>query len=495
MNEKQRFADRRGFGSFPEHGIRRVLTAACYCSLLVGMPAAGWAQKVGDRVLITTDFETKIKDKAVGKVFSGQIRTVTAVEPPWCAVSGVEGWLPAKYAISLAQGIKYCGDRIRANSNDAAAYSIRGLVYLELGKYNESLGDFSQALKINPQASVPWNNRASVYMALGQWSAALHDLNQAIGLDPTFVDALVNRSLVFAQAGRAAEGLADIERAIQVQPENARLFVRRGSLHFDLGNMEAAWADYDRAAQIDPRNPDVHLGRGNILLSQGKIPEALEEAQRAVERQPDGATAHNLLGWLQHESGDSEAAILSLSRAINLDPTLAIAYSNRGVARVELGQLDQALADFDRAIELDPNAPLTICNRGTAWMNKGEYEKARGDFEQSLKLGPELAEVLNVFAWFLATCPDDRFRDGPRAVELATKAVAASDPPQWFRLDTLAAAEAEAGSFDRAQELQRQALEIAPDDRKEACRIRLELYQSQQPARSERGKQPQPATG
>ncbi len=44
-------------------------------------------------------------------------------------------------------------------------------------------------------------------------------------------------------------------------------------------------------------------------------------------------------------------------------------------------------------------------------------------FERDLKLNPDSVDVLNNFAWMLANCPSQQFRDPTRAVQLATKAV------------------------------------------------------------------------
>jgi hypothetical protein len=93
-----------------------------------------------------------------------------------------------------------------------------------------------------------------------------------------------------------------------------------------------------------------------------------------------------------------------------------------------------------------------------------------------------------VYAWFLCTCKDDQFRDGKRAVEMAEKAMGSSGKTNWYRIDTLAAAKAEVGDFDKAVELQLQVLQRVPQDKKEACESRLKSYQERKPVRSEFGK-------
>lgn len=56
----------------------------------------------------------------------------------------------------------------------------------------------------------------------------------------------------------------------------------------------------------------------------------------------------------------------------------------------------------------------------------------------------------------MATCPEGKYRDGKRAVELAEKAVKLEETPN--RLNTLAAAYAEAGRFKDAIKTQEIAI-------------------------------------
>lgn len=96
----------------------------------------------------------------------------------------------------------------------------------------------------------------------------------------------------------------------------------------------------------------------------------------------------------------------------------------------------------------------------------------------------EAEQSANNLAWTLAICPDAASRNGPRAVELALKAV--GDPQQSNNpgfIDTLAAAHAEAGHFAEAVKMQELAIEKLGGNRslKQEMQARLELYEAGQP--------------
>jgi tetratricopeptide (TPR) repeat protein len=135
---------------------------------------------------------------------------------------------------------------------------------------------------------------------------------------------------------------------------------------------------------------------------------------------------------------------------------LSIVLYNRGLAWKDKGDYDKAIADYTKAIELDPKHTSAYYNRGNAWYAKGDYDKAMVDYTKTIEIDPKYTKVYNSLAWLMATCPDDRYRNGKRAVELAEKAVKLDETSN--RLDTLAAAYAEAGRFQDAIKTQEWAI-------------------------------------
>ncbi|WP_051327519.1 tetratricopeptide repeat protein [Desulfatibacillum aliphaticivorans] len=90
----------------------------------------------------------------------------------------------------------------------------------------------------------------------------------------------------------------------------------------------------------------------------------------------------------------------------------------------------------------------------------------------------------NDLAWAYATYPGDDVRDGAKAVEYAEKAV--NLDRHAIYLDTLAAAYAEAGNFEKAVAAQEEAIAISTDIPKEeklGLYQRLDNYKQNQPLR------------
>ena len=177
-----------------------------------------------------------------------------------------------------------------------------------------------------------------------------------------------------------------------------------------------------------------------------------------------------------------EDAIGHYTRQLETNKT-ANNYWNRAKIWRLKGELDIALGDMNDAIRLNSTESAWLHNRGVLWKNKKDYDKAIADYEEANRLDPKFVYPFIARAWLRATCPDAKHRNGQQAVEYATKACELTAWKNADYLDTLAAAYAEAGDFDKAVEWQKKGIDLAPADQKAAFETRLKLYQDKKPYR------------
>jgi tetratricopeptide (TPR) repeat protein len=119
------------------------------------------------------------------------------------------------------------------------------------------------------------------------------------------------------------------------------------------------------------------------------------------------------------------------------------------------------------------------------WKKKREFAKALADFDTAIRIQPAEMWAHRDRAWLLATCPESRYRDGPCAVESATRACQLTQWKDASCLAVLAAAYAEMGDFDSAVEWQRKAIEALPprDERRRDYESRLQPFLAKNPYR------------
>jgi len=70
-----------------------------------------------------------------------------------------------------------------------------------------------------------------------------------------------------------------------------------------------------------------------------------------------------------------------------------------------------------------PEDTEALRRRAEAWAQLGRFDQALADWATLIQLAPEQPEGYLGQAWIWASCPDDRFRDGPSALRAAQRAV------------------------------------------------------------------------
>jgi tetratricopeptide (TPR) repeat protein len=194
---------------------------------------------------------------------------------------------------------------------------------------------------------------------------------------------------------------------------------------------------------------------------------------------------HDGLGLVHFDRGEFDEAAARFTEAIRVNPSYSQPYNNLAIILFQRGKIGEAAALFSRALELNPNLAGAYQNLGAIRFHQGRFDEAAAHYAQALRIDPVHAEALNNCAFLLAACPEAKYRDDRRAVELANRAGELTEWKNPGCLDTLAAAHAEAGDFDAAVAWQTRAIELLSDRRKqEDYRSRLRLYRAGQPYRA-----------
>jgi tetratricopeptide (TPR) repeat protein len=246
-----------------------------------------------------------------------------------------------------------------------------------------------------------------------------------------------------------AMALADFEESLKHDAKKWKALHNRGvslGLH---GKYEAALADFDKVTALKPDFPSVWFNRGEVRSALGRYAEAVEDYTKGLELTP----------------GDVGLLV------------------GRGSARCRLGKYEEALADFDAALQADENHAAALAGRGDAHTALGKWEEAAEDYRLAIEQNENLGRAYRGAAWLMATCPEEKYRNAELALESAKRAIQLDGDGDWLYLDTLAAAQANAGDYDDARRTLEKAIQIAADEIAESLRPRLQLYVAGKPYR------------
>jgi tetratricopeptide (TPR) repeat protein len=110
---------------------------------------------------------------------------------------------------------------IRVNPQSADAYNQRGDVYVSLGSFDEGIADFTAAIALDPENSDTWYQRAKAHAAKGEHELAVADFSMAIELNPQeAADAHEGRARAYWALGEEARAHSDEEAAEKLHAEH-----------------------------------------------------------------------------------------------------------------------------------------------------------------------------------------------------------------------------------------------------------------------------------
>src|SRR5262249_25449220 len=163
-----------------------------------------------------------------------------------------------------------------------------GLALYEMGRLDEAIGHFREAIRLDPKASArAHNNLGLALYEMGRLDEAIGHFREAIRLDPkASAKAHNNLAPALRAKGRLDEAIAEFEQAQRLEP---------------------GWADpYNNLAWLLATCQDVKV----------RDPQrAVALAKKAVERAPKNGEDWNTLGVAHYRAGDMKAAIDALEKS------------------------------------------------------------------------------------------------------------------------------------------------------------------------------------
>jgi tetratricopeptide (TPR) repeat protein len=247
--------------------------------------------------------------------------------------------------------------------------------------------------------------------------------------------------------------------AIAIRPKSAAAWADYARAMADAGRMEEAIEAYRRVYSLSDRNLSSRSEEIRLLQTLGKVREV--EARLAQMKQlaltPTQLSQLFAPRWVSlflRNADDQAWATTALRKAIQLHP------DDRGVVG----------ATFSLSRHIGPAETVDL-------------------LREAVRLRPNDQFTLNYLARWLAAGPDG-VRNGEEAVKLATRVCELNEWKLPYLMETLAAAYAETGNFDKAIEYQKRLIEeytkqINPPHPPVLAyfRERLALYERKQPYR------------
>ena len=334
----------------------------------------------------------------------------------------------------------------------------KGVSLAMLGRPEEAIEFYDNALKINPRDADAWANKGTALRRLKKLEQAIECHDEALEINPRLAMAWTNKGSALGDLGKFEQAIECHDKALEINPRLAMTWTNKGAVLDHLGKFEQAIECHDKALEINPRYALAWANKGTALRALGKFEQAIECSDKALEINPRDAEAWTNKGTALEGLEKFEQAIECYDKALEINPRLAEAWYNKGIALEGLEKFEQAIECFDRALEINPRDADAWALKGTALGGLGKFEQAIECSDKALEINPKDAD-----AWALKGTALDDLGKFEQAIECYDKALEINprDAEAW---NNKAIVFYRLGKIEQAIECYDKALEINPRD-------------------------------
>jgi tetratricopeptide (TPR) repeat protein len=154
-----------------------------------------------------------------------------------------------------------------------------------LGRYQEALASFDKSLALQTDP-ITLNSKGSVLHRIGRLDEALECYEQAIARSPRYAEATCNRANTLLDLERYLDAIAAYDKALLLEPGNARAWSSRANALQQLEQYTQAVQSYDQALKISADDAHTLSNRSISLWSGGNFAAALKSADLALAINP-----------------------------------------------------------------------------------------------------------------------------------------------------------------------------------------------------------------
>ncbi|MES1949860.1 TPR repeat-containing protein [Salinisphaera sp. S4-8] len=310
-------------------------------------------------------------------------------------------------------------DRLPGNAASRAQYHLAlARLLIEADQEDAALGEFEQAIELQPDNTDARYGLAILSLSLGQLARAetaferLYKNGERADDAAFYLGTIAEQREDYGQAQRWYQRAENGGHAFEAQVRAARmifmqddlpgaqrrlaelrttypdlveqLYAAEGQLLYEADEPRAALDIYNHGLEEVPDSSELRYGRSMAYERLGDIEAAKADLQAVLDAEPDDARALNALGYLIANHGtDYQRAADYIQRALEAEPDNPAILDSMGWVAYRLGDLDAARHYLERAYREFPDAEVAA-HLGEVLWQQGQYEAARRIWQKAM---------------------------------------------------------------------------------------------------------------
>lgn len=390
---------------------------------------------------------------------------------------------------------------IKINPDSVLGYYYLGRTYSQMKLYRDALGYFKKTLELRPEFDQAAIDMAATYESMGDYPQAIESYRAQLGRDETRGAVLQRLIQLLIQQRRFTEALDYLKSAVKSGLGGQETLRKIGLVHLELEQFDEAIAVFGEILEKDSSAYHIRLYLGIAYEEKGELDKAYDEFKKIPNDVAPYPEAVGHIAFILKEKGDNAQAIEILKKAIatntghvelylnlaalyesigNVDGSLAFLFENEhlfpkesryqfriGVLLDKLGKRAESIERMKKVLTLNPRDAQALNYLGYSYAEMGiNLEEALKYIQLAVEIRPNDAFILDSYGW--VNFKLKRFDEAVRLLEDAFSLVGDDSTIAEHLGDAYAARR----EFRKALKQYRKALEIDPDRKELADKIR-----------------------
>ena len=264
-------------------------------------------------------------------------------------------------------------------------------MYYQVGKNQQAIDAFSQAIRLKPGLFVPNLFLGLDYVRLKRFNDAIPYLKRAVLLNATDIQARLALGHAYTGVGKTRQATESYSRVVQLDPKNAD-----GWLHLGVSYLEQVEAD---SRVLVARHKDSGYFEtlvADTFAEQGAFIQAADSYKKALTFPAVPAGAHAAYGFVLLRQHDFAGAEREFNAELASNPGSLMAKLGSARLHVEQGVVPEGAKEIAEIWKADANflrvnAPLF--NAGLPPLKRADLQRALEERQATNDVSQELLEL------------------------------------------------------------------------------------------------------
>ena len=250
------------------------------------------------------------------------------------------------------------------NQTDKDILINKAIALFNLGKLERCLEETILAKKKYPDEPFIYNLLGILFAHSEDYEDSIKNYTKAIKLNPNYFEAYNNIGVAYTSWKKNDKAIQYFDKAIKINPLYAEAFNNKGNALKEKGEYQSAVRFYEKSLRINQNYIDAITNLGIIWDMMNDSAKAESYFQKALSFNPANTSAlYNLANCL-FNSGDFERSIKVCKEIIGLDTSFYYAYNRIGLCYLQLENQKEAKVFFEKAVKINPDYAEGLTNYG-----------------------------------------------------------------------------------------------------------------------------------